>query len=304
MRVTITVPEETTAGFAVAADRDPGGHGDLAARVRRCLPRRLDAAVAGRLGTPQLLLACHPADDSPWNLSETAGDDADDAERARQAAWHISVTCVLPAGDLPSGPHLARATAKAIAEALCGVPVDLATGRTLPATRLDRLDDFALADDWLGAVLPPYRDSGRCTADEDDIDGCACVALSTRGLGRFGLPELEIRDVACPHDLAALNILRTTAQRLLPLGRHPGDHTLPGELLLTSADFSAFWGGRDPVWDDGPIAVQLTENTSDRLGIRPPASFPGTVNEWLWDELPPVLHELLGCDPARTAPPG
>lgn len=232
------------------------------------------------------------------------GDDEDDAQRARQAGRHIGVTCVLPAGDLPSGPHLARATAKAIAESLCGVPVDLATGRTLPATRSDRLDDFFLADDWLGTVLPPYRNSGRCTADEDDIDGCACVALNTRGLGRFGLPELEITDVACPHDLAALNILRTTAQRLLPLGRHPGDHTLPGELLLTSADFSAFWGNRDPMWDDGPIAVRLTENASGRLGVLPPAAFPGTLNEWLWDELPPVLHELLGCDPERAAPPG
>ncbi|GAA1875666.1 hypothetical protein [Actinomadura bangladeshensis] len=301
MRVTITVPEETTAGFAVAADRDPG---DLAAKVGRVLPSPLGAAVAGRLGTPHLMLACHPADDSPWNLREVAGDDEDDAERVRQARWHISVTCVLPAGDLPSGPHLARATAKAIAESLCGVPVDLATGRTLPVTRLGRLDDFVLADDWLGTVLPPYRNAGRCTADEDDIDGCACVTLSTRGLGRFGLPELEIRDVACPHDLAALNILRTTAQRLLPLGRHPGDHTLPSELLLTSADFSAFWGNRESMWDDGPIAVRLTENAPDRLGIGPPATFPGTVNEWLWDELPPVLHEVLSCDPERTAPPG
>ncbi|CNF48132.1 Uncharacterised protein [Mycobacterium tuberculosis] len=300
MHVTITVPEETTAAFAVAADRDPG---DLAAKVRRGLPRPLGAAVAGRLGTPQLMLTRHPAGGSPWDLSEVTGDDEDDAERARQAGWHIGVTCVLPVGDLPSGPHLARATAKAIAESLCGVPVDLATERTLPATRLDRVDDFALADDWLGAVLPPYRNAGRCTADEDDIDGCACVALRTRGLGRFGLPELEITGVACPHDLAALNILRTTAQRLLPLGRHPGDHSLPGELLLTSADFAAFWGNRDPIWDDGPIAVRLTENTSGRLGVLPPEAFPGTLNEWLWDELPPVLHELLGRDPERAAPP-
>lgn len=300
MRVTITVPEETTAGFVIATDREAG---DLAATIRRRLPVPLGAAAAGRLGSPRLLLACHPAGNSPWNLSEVTGADGDDVERARQAALHIGVTSVLPVGDLPSGPHLARATAKAISDSLCGVAVDLATGRTLSPTNDSRLDDFVLADDWLGTVLPPYRNSGRCTADEDDIDGCTCVTLKTRGLHRFGLPELEIADVACPHDLAALNILRTTAQRLLPLGRHPGEHALPGELMLTSTDFSTYWGHRDPMWDDGPIAVRLTEAGPHRLGIRPPAAFPGTLNEWLWDDLPPVLHELLTCDPDRPAHP-
>ncbi|WP_067638607.1 hypothetical protein [Actinomadura latina] len=300
MRVTITVPEETTAGFVVATSRDPG---DLTAAIRQRLPGPMASAVAGRIGTPHLVLACHPVGDSPWDLSQVSGTDEDDAERARRATRHIGVTCVLPVGDLPSGPHLARATAKAIAESLCGIPVDLATGRALSVTHLRRPDDFVLADDWLGTVLPPYRNSGRCKADEDEIDGCNCVALKTRGLRRFGLPELEITDVACPHDLAALNILRTTAQRLLPLARHPGDHTLPGEVMLTSADFSTFWGNRDPMWDDGPIAVRLTEVAPHRLGIRAPAAFPGTLNEWLWDELPPVLHELLTCEPDRIASP-
>ncbi|MFA1544199.1 hypothetical protein [Actinomadura monticuli] len=300
MRVTITVPEETTAGFVVATDREPG---DLAATIRQRLPAPLAAAVAGRLGTPRLALTCHPAGDSPWNMSEVTGADEDDAERARQATRHIGVMSVLPVGALPSGPHLTRATARAIADSLCAVSVDLATGRTLSPDGLDRLDDFVLGDDWLGVVLPPYRNSGRCTADEDDIDGCACVTLKTRGLCRFGLPELEMADVACPHDLAALNIIRTTAQRLLPLGRHPGEHTLPGELMLTSTDFSAFWGNRHPLWDDGPIAVRLTEAGPRRLGIRPPAGFPGTLNEWLWDDLPPVLHELLTCEADSSVPP-
>ncbi|MFB4312347.1 hypothetical protein [Actinomadura sp. GTD37] len=300
MRVTITVPEETTACFVVATDREAG---DLAAAVRQRLPVPLAAAVSGRLDTPHLKLARHPAGNSPWDLTEVTGADEDDAERARQATRHIGVTSVLPVGDLPSGPHLARATARAIADSLCGVPVDIATGRTLSPTNTAHPEDFVLADDWLGTVLPPYRNSGRCTVDEDDIDGCACVTLKTRGLRRFGLPELEIANVACPHDLAALNVLRTTAQRLLPLGRHPGDHALPGELMLTSADFSTFWGHREPMWDDGPIEVRLTEVGPRRLGIRPPAGFPGTLNEWLWDDLPPVLHELLTSEPDHTPPP-
>lgn len=212
MPVTITVPEETTAGFVVATDRDPG---DLSAAIRQRLPGPFAAAVSMRLGTPRLVLACHRAANSPWDLSGVAGADEDDADRVRQATRHVGVTSVLPAGDLPSGPHLARAAAMAIAESLCGVPVDLASNEVLPTVPFGRFDRFVLADDWLGASLPPYRGSGHCTAEEDDIDGCACVALTTRGLSRFGLPELEITGVACPHDLAALNVLRTTAQRLL-----------------------------------------------------------------------------------------
>ncbi|MFG2091037.1 MULTISPECIES: hypothetical protein [unclassified Spirillospora] len=298
MPVTITVPEEATAGFVVAADKDPG---DLTAAILQRLPSPFAAAVSMRIGTPRLVTACHRAADSPWDLSAVTGADHEDAERARQATRHIGVTSVLPVGELPSGPHLARAAAQAIAEALCGVPVDLASNQVLPVVPFGRFDEFVLADHWIGAALPADPDSGGCPAEGDAIDGCACVHLTTRGLRRFGLPELEITDVACSHDLAALNILRTTAQRLLPLGRHPGEHTLPAELMLTGPDFSAFWGHSDPMWDDGPIPVRLTEAAHHRLGIRPPASFPGTLNEWLWDELPPILHELLSCEPDQTA---
>lgn len=299
MSITITVPEETTAGFVVATDKDPGS---LAATIRRQLPASFAAAVSMCLGTSRLVTSSHRAADSPWDLSGVTGADEDEAARARQATRHVGITSVLPVGDLPSGPHIARATARAIAESLCGIPVDLALNKVLPVTPFGRFEEFVLADHWLGASLPPYRDSGRCQAEEDAIDGCTCVRLTTRGLHRFGLPELEVTDVACPQDLAALNVLRTTAQRLLPLGRHPGEHTLPSELMLTSTDFSHFWGHRDPMWDDGPIPVRLVQVGPNRLSIRPPASFPGTLNEWLWDELPPILHELLSSEPDHASP--
>ncbi|WP_233526436.1 hypothetical protein [Actinomadura spongiicola] len=270
--------------------------------IRHGLPDPLAAAVSQRLGSPRLTITSYPATDSPWDLSDVAGVDEDDAERAAKATCHIDVTSVLPVGDLPCGPHTARAIAMAIAESVCGVPVDLASNEPLPVIPLERLDEFVLADNWLGVALPPYRNSGNCTAEEEDIDGCACVDLTTRGLHRFGLPELEITDVACPHSLAALNVLRTTAQRLLPLGRHPGTHTVPNELMLTGTDFATYWGYGDPMWDDGPLPIDLMEANPARLAIRPPIDFPGTLNEWLWDELPPILHELLSCEPDRPEP--
>ncbi|MDL4813934.1 hypothetical protein [Actinomadura opuntiae] len=295
MPITITVPEETTARFVVTADRTPG---DVATAVRQGTDGRLDAAVAERLGTSALMVAAHSAETSPWDLSRVTSADQETAERVRRTAWHVGVTSVLPVSDLPHGPHIARKAAEALAESLCGIAVDLDLNQVLPPVR--RPDDFVLADDWTGAALPPYRNGGRCTADEDEIDGCSCVALTTRGMRRFGLPDLEITGVACPHDLAALNVLRTTAQRLLPLGRHQGEHILHSELVLTSADFSAFWGIREQIWDDGPVPVRLVQIGPRRLAVRAPEDFPGTLNEWLWDELPPVLHHYLSSEPDGT----
>ncbi|WP_131737487.1 hypothetical protein [Actinomadura roseirufa] len=301
MPVTIMVPAMIISGFAVAADRLPT---DLPALLRRALPAPFTTAATERLGTPSLKITPSRAADSAWDLSRAAAADEDDRAKILRADWHIGIASELPAGDLPLGLHLARATAKAIAETLCGVPIDLDSGQVLPADPVSALDEFRLADGWLGASLPPYRNAGHCPADDDDIDGCTCVDLTTRGLHRFGLPELEITDVACPHDVAALNILRTTAQRLLPLGRHPGDHVLPSEIPLTGEDFAAFWGARDPMWDDGPVPVRLIEESPRRLSIRAPDDFPGTLNEWLWDELPPILHDLLICEPDGSPTPG
>jgi hypothetical protein len=297
--ITITVPEETTSRFVVAADQAPD---DLSTAIRQRLPGPLGAAVTERLGTPALVVTAHKAAGSPWNLRPVESADGDGAERARRTGWHVGVTSVLAAADLPIGPHLARATAEALAESLCGVAVDLDVNQVVSSAPVRRSGDFVLADGWTGAALPPYRNAGRCTADEEEIDGCTCVRLTTRGLRRFGLPDLEITGVACPHDLAALNILRTTAQRLLPLGRHRGEHVLHSELTLTSADFSAFWGSREQIWDDGPVPVRLVQTAPDRLAILAPEDFPGTLNEWLWDELPPVLHHYLSCEPDDADP--
>ncbi|WP_433136709.1 hypothetical protein ACQPZ8_31825 [Actinomadura nitritigenes] len=299
MSITITVPEETITRFVVAADRTPD---DVATALRQGLPGTLGAATLQRLGTPALMVAAHKAEVSPWDLRSVASTDPEDAERARRSDWHVGVTSVLQVADLPVGPHISRTAAEALAESLGGVPVDVDMNQAVHPLPVPRQEQFVLADDWTGAVLPPYRNAGRCTADEDEIDGCSCVGITTRGLRRFGLPELEITGVACPHDLAALNVLRTTAQRLLPLGRHRGEHVLHSELVLTSADFSAFWGSREQVWDDGPIPVRLVQTGPRRLSIQAPEDFPGSLNEWLWDELPPVLHHYLSCEPDNADP--
>ncbi|QFG26334.1 hypothetical protein [Actinomadura sp. WMMB 499] len=294
MPVTITVPEETSARFVVAADRVPA---DIGAVIRRALPGPSATAAADRLGTPALMISVHPAASAPWNPEHPSGADAADAEAIARAGRYIGVTSVTPVDDLPGALHVARAAALAIAEEVCGIPVDVDTNQILPASRPG---DFVLADGWLGASLPPYRNGGRCEAAPEAGEDCTCVHLRSRGLRRFGIPELEINGAACTHDVAALNVLRTTAQRLLPLGRHPGRHTVGSEPSLTGADFADFWGNREPMWDGAPVPVRLTEAAHGRVVIEQPAGFPGTLNDWLWDELPPALHQVLSREPDRT----
>ncbi|WP_067825373.1 hypothetical protein [Actinomadura kijaniata] len=291
--VTITVPEGTTATFVVAADRRPSGIPSL--------PGPFTAEAARRVGSTRLGITTHPAALSPWDLQPGARTGWL-ADRAHAARWHVGVTAVLPATDRPFGLRVARAVARAIALAVHGVPVDADTGQVLPGPV--EHPSFVPADDWLGVWLPPEREDtsdGACATAEGTAEGCACVTLTTRGMGRFGLPELRLAGAACAHGLAALNLLRTTAQRLLPLCNRPGLHRLPEQLELTGNDLAAHWGVRDPAWDGDPVPIRLTPLDQRLLRVDPPTRFPGSLNEWLGKGLPPALHELVACSPERVA---
>ncbi|WP_018657030.1 hypothetical protein [Actinomadura flavalba] len=279
--ITLLVPELTSTSFVVAAGAD-------APAVTRppLVPEPFAAEAAIRYGTSRLLVTDEPARTSPWDLAHvTAG----------TAARHIEVRAVVPAADQPFGARLARAVARALADATGGVGVDADTLDVLAPGR--EAERFTLADGWLGVRLPPYRDAGRCLVDEDEIDGCACVELTTRGLRRFGLPELRIAGVSCRHDLAALNILRATAQCLLPYGVSPGAHEVPRDLPLTADDFAAFWGAAWNPWSSGPVTVGLTPIGERLVAVGAPGHYTGSLNSWLWEELPPDLYDLVGCEP-------
>ncbi|POM23727.1 hypothetical protein BTM25_23480 [Actinomadura rubteroloni] len=278
--IALTVPETTRAAFVVATDRIDG----TPSPALRLGPP-FAAEAARRLGSPALQItdeaagtvSCDPTPVTAW-----------------PAARRVSVTAILPGGDRPRGAWIARAAARSLAEALDGVVIDPDSGQVLPPRPEPPV--FALADDWLGVWLPPHRDAGRCTADEDDVDGCACVEMTTRGLRRLGLPELRVSGVACRHDLAALNLLRAAARRLLLLGDRPGVHHLPREPSLTGDDLAGYWGVNGPVWDDDPVPVLLEPLGPRLLHVGPPSRFPGSLNEWLWEELPRPLYDFLGYD--------
>ncbi|TDD79401.1 hypothetical protein E1293_23380, partial [Actinomadura darangshiensis] len=305
--LTFTVPSTTTSRFAVAAEDVPDDPGEL---LRAATDGPYHAHIAGRLDASQLRitredLTCMRWD--PGHIKAAQPEDRPDARAFNDASEFAVVTAFAPITDQPRGVQVARAAAYAIARATGGITADLVTGHVLSPSAGERTR-FVLADQWLGDVLPPFRANGRCTAadpalDPEGVNACACVRLRTRGLRRFGLPELQITDVACPHDLAALNVLRTAARRLLtdhwswlatgPAGRH---RTIHATLDLAQNDFDDFWGStrRVHLAPPSPFQVHLTPLTSRLIAVGPPAGFDGTINDWLWsDTLPLGIYDVL-----------
>ncbi|WP_433469045.1 hypothetical protein [Spirillospora sp. CA-128828] len=305
--ITFPVPSTTTSRFAVAAESIPD---DPAALLRRAADCPYHAHIAGRLGSPQLQVTREDLGSLRWDPGHIKAAQPEDRPAARafnDAGRFAVVTAYSPITDQPRGVQVARAAAYAIARATGGVTADLVTGHVLTPSPGERTR-FVLADQWLGDVLPPFRANGRCTAaepafDPEGVNGCACVRLRTRGLRRFGLPELQITDVACPHDVAALNVLRTTARRLLTdhwswlaTGPATRTRTIPDTLDLTQGDFNDFWGStrRVHLTQPRPFQVHLSPLTSRLITAGPPADFDGTVNDWLWgDTLPLGMYDLL-----------
>ncbi|MFB4312354.1 hypothetical protein [Actinomadura sp. GTD37] len=305
--ITFPVPATTTSRFAVASDTVPH---DLAGLLQRAASGPYHAHIAGRLGSSQLRVAREDLANLRWDPGGVRAAGPEDRPAAlafNDASEFAVVTAFAPVTDQPRSAQVARAAAYTIAEATGGVIADLVTGHVLGPSTAERTR-FVLADRWLGDVLPPFRANGRCTApdpglDPEGVNGCACVRLRTRGLRRFGLPELQITDVACPHDLAALNVLRTTARRLLTehwswlaTGPAGGTRTISAALGLTRRDFNDFWGTtrRVALNPPSPFQVALSPLTSRLLSVGPPDDFGGTVNDWLCgDTLPLGMYDIL-----------
>ncbi|MFD0687461.1 hypothetical protein [Actinomadura fibrosa] len=314
--ITFPVPSTTTARFAVAAEHVPH---DLPALLLRDSSAAFAAHFAGRLGTAQLEVRHEDLACLRWDPTRirAALPEQRRAERVFHEADEFAVvTACAPITDQPRAVQVARAAAHALANATGGVAADLVTGHILAPPTAERTS-FVLADDWLGDVLPPFRANGRCTApeperDPEGVNGCSCVHLRTRGLRRFGLPELQITDVACPHDLAALNVLRTAARRLLTdhwswlsTGPAASTRTIDAHIAITEGDFKDFWGStrRERLTSSTPFQARLDLVTPRLLAVGAPDDFEGTLNEWLWgDALPLGLYDVLSS-PADTPLP-
>lgn len=214
MQITFAVPAKTTSCFVIAVDRAPT---DLSSVVpwRMADPHRREVAAA--LGSPRLSIAVHhPA--------------------------HVIVSSTAPPSHQPRSALIARAAARAVAAEYGGVIDDPLTGNRITSDGIagdgtadgwitgDRnvgdpgcsaeSPDFDLADHWLGwniggAPDPacPHTDarSDRRARSADR----APLTVSTRGLRRFGMPEIMLEGDACAYGHRPFPFLLAVAERLL-----------------------------------------------------------------------------------------
>ncbi|MEU7938891.1 hypothetical protein [Microbispora bryophytorum] len=217
MLITYPVPAQTSSVFVVATDRTPT---DLSSVVPWRMGPSHRRAARDALGTPRLTLEAFRSARSPWRRMDL---NAEDLRQVRRARHHVVVTSTAPVEEQPEAAQVARAAARGIAEAYHGGLYDPLTGAAVyhcaecPGERRD----FRLGDDWLGWKVSCADEDHTCGlgaaappgADVDE--GCSCLVTTSRGLRRFGLPEITLTGLACAHSLCAVTVLRTVAESLL-----------------------------------------------------------------------------------------
>jgi hypothetical protein len=266
--------------LSAAAARDRAAAG-LAARVAS--PVGVAARMMLDAGT--VTVAVVPSSSLPpfgGRLQEHRGVDPGLVRVVTAAAEFVMIRAVSSPGWPPMHEWAGRACAAVLA-AEAGVPlVDTATPqvltadvalRTLPAAEDDR---FRLAD-WV-LVFQSARRGG--------------LWMTTKGLGRFGLPELQVRYVPPQLGRAWTRVLNGVASRLLSIWlRALRDQAgsafaqLPELLEVREGDIARAY---DAPRTDGPaVAIRLTfdpspeDNADSFVSIQPPDDYPASAGEFM-----------------------
>ncbi|WP_394831574.1 DUF2314 domain-containing protein [Pendulispora rubella] len=194
----------------------------------------------------------------------------------------------------PLGVFGSLAMAKGLAAALDGVILDPQGPRLLPIRDIEEPLPAGGRAAIAKHIVCPMSDSD---------DGAMWV--TTCGMKRFGLPNLEMRSV--PPNLDSIDVVMNAVAHRVLFGafkqQHESGHTLaeiviPSEISITQHDMvDAFGGGRAA---GGKTRVGLSFDGKGRgameplITIRPPASFTGELGEWYYQ----MLDEFLEIPPA------
>lgn len=320
MRITYSVPAQTSSVFVVATDRTPT---DLSSVVPWRMGPSHRRAAREALGTPRLRLEAFRAARSPWRRMDLG---PEDLKRVRRARHHVVVTSTAPVEEQPEAAQVARAAARGIAEVYHGTLYDPLIGAALyhcaecPGER----GDFHLGDDWLGWRVSCADEEAECAPGAGagagaaagggagiaggggiaaagsavggmpgggaviggDIPGggagigCSCLVTTSRGLRRFGLPEITLTGLACAHSLCAVTALRTAAEALLDghfawlaTGPVTPFRTIRGRLRAAGTDFAvlshAGAGDNGPGLEGDPMVVRLRPEAAARSCLKP-----------------------------------
>ncbi len=299
--IILTVPEAVSAAYLVPL---PGPIDDPRAVVRAHLDRHqppLAGLVGAFLDRPLLVIEVEPSADTktlPVHLLRVFGADPADLDRLATAPYTAFVAVTFGPGRLPVHELVARTVAVALAAPTAAPVVDLQVPNLVPCTVLEESlpptsDPVALVD----FVLVPQ------SAGEQGN------WLTTKGLQRFGLPELQVEGVPPQVAGAWTGILSGIAQGLVrwfgaevePDGDGDGPERAFVELdrrfEVTSHDVAEAYGR--PIDEDEPMVsavVQFAFNPSPEPGydefldVRAPDDFARSASEFHVD----VVERLYG----------
>lgn len=285
----IDVPSSVASRYVVASDRridrpEEFTVGLLAAN-QAAGKTQLPGLLRQVIDTPMLSVGFHSADGSPCqaDLARVTAP-ATARERLLSASAHLIIDSEASPADQPQVAQMVRTIARVLAEATDGQLADLCTAELISpehGTGGERAW-FRLADQWLAmdCLINP-------SADHIPPTLCSCLCLLTRGLARFGLPELVIEDLPCAYDHAATNLLRGLAVQLLTqLWHQPStaQMRIEGSTAVTPEHIWGYWGARPQ--EGEAIAIAVANPTRPdlppgrHLAVLPHPDFKGAINEW------------------------
>ncbi|CAN5754459.1 hypothetical protein BH23ACT2_BH23ACT2_00590 [soil metagenome] len=299
--LTLAVPEMVTALYLVpsmseVADpeallrADTGAGADDGSLVEGFLERNL-LSVTTRTALPGEL---------PLDVLRVFGADDADLATVESCPHLVVVEAAFGPGWPPMHEVVARTAAAALARATDGLVIDAATPRLLTADELVA----PLPDGHHGLVLTGFV----LVPQSSEEDGRHWMV--TKGLARFGLPEIRVLDVPAPLAPAWTAVLSGLAWSLLfrfdaalRAGRIDGVDELPSPVELSdvvevdTGDIAAAHGN-DPEGDEGRAAIQVElaslggGDGHEHLTVRPP------------DGVSPQEHYAWVVDAVFGAPSG
>lgn len=261
--IVIPVPERLLAVYAVVTSDPPG-----------------DTTVHSSQGLAIDVVPVDSAPLPPSPLLRAMGADAPALAAYESGSHAVLVRSVGDARYPPQHEFAAYASARAIAEMSGGVVVDTLIPRIVTRPRPVE-EGFRLAD-WV--VLPHSM--------ENDL-----LWFTSKGMTRFGLPELQSHGIPEPLANAWGAVLTGVAQVLLrdhgqALSQDPTTalREMPAEHTVSLRDIAAAYSdearfGQDTDLDAGQVfRVELdpstTETADSFITVQPPSDFGGTTDQW------------------------
>ncbi|NDU77691.1 hypothetical protein GWI34_34535 [Actinomadura sp. DSM 109109] len=263
------VPETLYGTYAVAlAEPIPDPAALARERLARRIPPPLRDLVLGMLGSPMLTLDQRPAGGFPplpADLLAVYGGSPADVDAVAAAAHVLAVRAAYRPGRPPAHEWAARAVAGALGEAASAPVIDVFTPQILTHGRLFRSlpgpDGTVRLTDWM--LLP--HTTGR--------DGSYIV---TKGLARFGLPELQTENVPPGLVEAWGRLLNGLARHVLdlwldelPAGEQPLVVEIPDVVFVGLQDIAAAQGADEPMRREVPVKLRLDPSPDPVLTVLP-----------------------------------